>query len=175
MEKIEIWKDVKGYEGYYQISDFGNIRSLDRYVNTTYGKRIEKGKILKKPISHGYCRIALQKNGFIRKIMIHRLVSLAFIENIENKEQVNHINGIKNDNRVENLEWVTQSENELHSYRILNKKSLQGQLHGNSKLTEKDVLEIRQSELSDKELSLIYNSSRKNINDIKNKKRWKHI
>jgi hypothetical protein len=107
--------------------------------------------------------------------MIHRLVSLAFIENIENKEQVNHINGIKNDNRVENLEWVTQSENELHSYRLLNKKRSLGELHGNSKLTEKDVLEIRQSELSDKELSFIYNSSRRNINDIKNKKRWKHI
>ena len=175
MENIELWRDVKGYENYYQISNFGNVRSLTRYVNSRYVKRKEAGKTLIKTISHGYYRIGLNKEGIVKKFMIHRLVCIAFISDEKINMQVNHINGIKTDNRVENLEWCTQSENELHSYRVLNKKTLNGELHGKSKLTKKDVLEIRESKLSDKELSLIYDSSRKNINDIKNRKRWKHI
>lgn len=115
----EIWKDIAGYEGYYQISNRGRVKSLTRktkYQNTT---RKLKEKIKSAFISTtGYERVELSRDNSNKKYNVHRLVATAFIPKIEGKEFVNHINGIKTDNRVENLEWCSCSENELHAYRI---------------------------------------------------------
>lgn len=109
----EIYKDIIGYEGEYYISNKGNVKS----------KKAKVDIILKPRISNcGYLRIALNKNKSKKQYSIHRLVAKAFIPNSENKSQVNHIDGVKTNNFVENLEWVTPSENTTHSYKFLNKK-----------------------------------------------------
>lgn len=105
----EVWKDVLGYEGLYQISDQGRVFSVRR------------GKLRKlNDTGRGYKQVALLKQGSREHTLVHRLVAEAFIPNPENKPQINHINGDKSDNRVENLEWCTMSENLYHRHRVLN-------------------------------------------------------
>jgi hypothetical protein len=117
----EIWKEIKGYEGYFEVSNLGNFRSKDRIIKyKRSGTRLYPGKSLKtETIIEGYQRIVLMKEARRRRYMCHRIVAQEFIPNPDNKPFINHINGNKQDNRVENLEWVTQSENELHSHNIL--------------------------------------------------------
>lgn len=119
----EIWKDVVGYEGIYQVSSIGRFRSLARTFirHNTIILGLVCDKILKTgKLNSGYENLSLRKEGENRKTFIaHRLVALAFIPNPENKSDVNHKNGIRNDNRVENLEWCTVSDNHKHAYRVL--------------------------------------------------------
>jgi len=117
----EIWKDIKGYENYYQISNKGRVRSLDTtYEKIVKGKRVKcfyKGRILKPAkMKKGY--LSLRLGSYLNhkeKFLIHRLVAQAFIPNPKCKKTVNHINAIKTDNRVENLEWATHRENNVHA------------------------------------------------------------
>lgn len=106
---MEEWKDVLGYEGLYQVSDEGRIRSICRQGNALPG--IRKPSLDK----DGYLQIGLYDNGECRKWKVHRLVATTFIPNPFSKPQVNHINGIKTDNRVENLEWVSDKDNKAHA------------------------------------------------------------
>ncbi len=111
----EIYKDIKGYEGLYQISNLGNIRSLDRQSWNGNSYFTLKGKQLKPANNgHGYLWVYLSKDGKTKYNYIHRLVAEAFIENPENKPCVNHIDFDRQNNCVENLEWVTYTENETH-------------------------------------------------------------
>lgn len=110
----EIWKDIEGYEGLYKVSNLGNIKSLDR--TDCSGRKI-KGKIIKQSQNRGgYKYIKLHKNSEIKNVSVHRLVAVAFVENIHEKKCVNHIDGNKHNNNSNNLEWVTQSENIKHAY-----------------------------------------------------------
>lgn len=119
---IEQWSDIEGYEGFYQISNIGNVRSLDRIVTqqnrwgqtlryTKRGKRLSPGSS-----PNGYVIVGLSKNHVKKYHSVHRLVATAFIPNTDNKPQINHINGVKADNRTENLEWCDASENQIHAY-----------------------------------------------------------
>ena len=105
---VEVWKDVPGYEGLYQVSSTGNVKSLPKMC----GFRKDKGKILSSFINmNGYELVTLCKNNNQKHFQVHRLVAMAFIPNINNKPQVDHINRVRTDNRVENLRWVSVSEN----------------------------------------------------------------
>ena len=113
----EIWKDIKGYEGLYQVSNLGRVKRL-RFINKN--TNIEKERIKSQKIrKDGYLEVALYKNGKGKSIQVHRIVAKTFIPNIENKAQVNHIDGNKKNNNVSNLEWVLGSENMIHSARQL--------------------------------------------------------
>jgi hypothetical protein len=103
----EIFKDVKGYEGLYQVSNLGNI------INSKNGRKIKLNIT-----ERGYYRVNLYKEKKENHFKVHRLVAIAFIENINNKPQVNHIDGIKTNNNVSNLEWSTSSENIRHAINV---------------------------------------------------------
>lgn len=115
---IEIYKDIPNYKGIYQISNLGNVKSLKRnYVNSNGITYTIKEKLLKLTISNGYYSVTLNNKGK-RRFTVHRLVAEMFIDNPENKAEVNHIDGNKLNNCYTNLEWATKSENTLHAYKI---------------------------------------------------------
>lgn len=107
---MEIWKDIRDYEGIYKISNLGNIKSLPR--------EHVKGKLLNPARNNrGYLRVALSVKGRVRYDSVHRLVAETFIPNPKNLPEVNHIDGNKLNNKVENLEWTTKSQNQIHAYK----------------------------------------------------------
>lgn len=110
---MEKWKSIKGFENLYEISNMGNIKSLGNKKNHSKIIYLKKGEN-----RGGYEYVVLQNNKKIKSKLVHRLVAEAFIPNPENKKQVNHIDGNKKNNCVENLEWNTPSENILHSFKI---------------------------------------------------------
>ena len=111
----EIWKDIEGYEGIYQVSNIGRVKRLKGFCR-------KEEKIISFYLNKGYRAVNLYRNNKLKAMPIHRLVALSFIENTHNKPQVNHIDGVKINNCVENLEWNTRSENIKHAYEIgLNK------------------------------------------------------
>lgn len=117
---IEEWRDVSGYEGYYQVSNTGLIRSLDRiqvlvFKNGVTINRPIRGRVLRFFVLRGYQYARLGKDGVQRTVIVHRLVADAFLPVIEGKDQVNHIDFNGCNNRVDNLEWTTRSENQKHS------------------------------------------------------------
>lgn len=112
----EVWKDIAGYEGLYEVSNLGRVRSLDRYVpHRTFGKKFCKGHVMATHINNaGYVTVNLCKHNRYTSYDIHRLVAIAFMENPEGLPEVNHIDENKQNNCIENLEWVTKQQNESH-------------------------------------------------------------
>lgn len=166
----EVWKDVIGYEGLYQVSNFGNVKSLGNEFS-------RKERFLKSsPQSKGYLTVVLQKNATRKTVLVHRLVAEHFIYNIESKSQVNHIDGDKTHNIVSNLEWVSHRENLDHA--IKNNLTLKGEENRNSKLKDVDVIKIHsllQKGVTTKELSETYSVSYSTIDGIRTNRYWKHL
>lgn len=115
---IEEWRKIEGYEGLYEVSNLGNVRSIDKWVNRNGDKYFKKGRVLK-PMNDkkGYVMVNLSKEGKTKVCYIHRLVAKAFIPNPENLPEVNHINEVKTNNCVENLEWCTHEYNNNYGTR----------------------------------------------------------
>lgn len=144
----EIWKDIIGHEGLYQISNLARIKSLSRIIVNKNGfNKIIKERILS-PVTMniGYVAISLWRGNKDTKYTLHRLMAIHFIPNSENKKEVNHINGNRGDNNLLNLEWVTPSENMKHAMRTGKCKNFfqKGFNHKQSKLSREKVLAIRE-------------------------------
>lgn len=165
--KNKIYKNL--WNHYYISSDGYIVNKNPRWKIKTFKKQF-----LTKA---GYkCVTLWSPNGKAKTFSVHRLLAQVFIENPHNKKEVNHKNGIKTDNRVENLEWVTRSENQKH-YVEFNNVSLKGDCHPQSKLSEKDVLKIRKlrSKFTHRKLAQMYNVSSGCIYGILSGKTWSHI
>lgn len=177
----EIWKDVVGFEDDFIVSNTGKVRTKKEFLVRPIGKitRVQKnghfGKDLvgKSLSSKGYPRVNL--NGTV--YMVHRLVAKAFIPNPDNKPQVNHINGVKIDNRVENLEWVTNQENRDHA--VKNNLQVCGEATCNARWTESDIREMRRMWKSglykQDEIADLFKTKQNAICGILNYKTWKHV
>ena len=172
---VEVWKDIKGYNyysGLYQVSNLGRVRSLTklkRYRNKIKSQRIK---------TTGYFVTDLKYNNIKKTAMIHRLVAYAFINNPHNKAQVNHIDGDKLNNSVDNLEWCTNLENNEHARRtgLINDY---GENSCHAILSKKEVVEIRKKyatgDYMQKDLAKEYNIGYVEIHRIVRNKRWKHM
>lgn len=117
----EIWKPIEGYEGLYEVSNLGKVRSLDRVIRRSYKGHpywhmTLKGRVLRSGTDHGWYSFVILQNKSKRCRLVHRLVAEAFMDNPENKPEINHIDGDKKNNSVANLEFCTPSENMRHAF-----------------------------------------------------------
>lgn len=164
-----LWKDIRGFKGLYKISTTGIIIS--------YKRSGSKGRQLKPGHRRGYESVTLCKGNIRKPCNVHRLVAQTFLKKIKGHSVVNHKDGNKLNNNLENLEWVTRKQNNDHSINIL-KKDNKGQKNGNSKLTKREVDFIRYIKtvipaIKGKDIAKFYNMTDSSIFDIWNKKRWK--
>jgi len=168
----EDWRPIKGFEGLYEVSNFGNVRSMPwLQKHSSSGKMFQKKSrriaIRFGSSFNGYSSVSLTYSGHQKSFFIHRIIAQAFIPNPENK-----------DNRVENLEWCTRSENAKHSFSI-GLQCNKGEKHPGHKLTDQDVLNIRSRYSSGESSYLIYkttpNISYTTIKDVIAKRIWAHI
>lgn len=164
---MEQWENIVDYEGVYEVSDQGRVRRVETGKIRIPGKRRE-----------GYLIVNLSKNGTTATRIIHRLVAIAFVQNPDNKPEVNHKNGIKIDNRASNLEWATIAENAVHAFELGLRESMVGSENGQSKLVEEDIPEIyrlRTEGLSHSAIAKEFNVSRSLIGWVLSGKGWKHV
>ena len=171
----EEWRDVVGYEGFYIVSNRGNVQRTRFYKNRDrlYVNMIPdmSGK--------GYPRLTLSKPGLKRKVSVHRLVVEAFIGPVPNDMEINHINGIPADSRVENLEIVTKSYNQWHATHVLGKRhDVRGSVHGQSKLTEADIpviRRLREEGIRNEAIARQFGVSITTVSQIFNRRVWSHV
>lgn len=176
----EEWKYVSDYENFYQVSDLGRMKSLDR-IDTTKGDVLKKtkGKILSQTLKrNGYLSIMLCVKNKRKRFHPHRLLAVEFIENPENKPEINHKDSIKVNNLKWNLEWNTKEENRNHAN--LNGLIKKGELVANSKLTDLKVIALRRLYKMNPNFNKLAIARKLNVGDstihrvIRNK-RWKHV
>ncbi|MEK5104348.1 NUMOD4 domain-containing protein [Cytobacillus sp. FSL M8-0252] len=182
---MEIWKNVTGFEGLYQVSNIGRVKSLGRYRERKDGLLIKvKEKVLMvRTDSKGYEKVDLTKGGKRKTVLVHRVVAQAFIPNSNNKPQVNHKDGNKKNNKVSNLEWNTISENIKHAHEtgLINSSLLKGEENINAKLSEMQIRYIRENyipkdrEFGTRALSKQYGVSQNAISKIVNYKTWRGV
>lgn len=163
----EIWKDVIGYEGLYQVSNLGRIKSLPR--NGTV-----KNTIILRTDGKLYDVVRLRKNDIPKPFLVHRLVAIAFIPNQLNKPCVNHIDGIKHNNMLSNLEWVTRSENEKHAH-VTGLKDFKKDKNPARKINSEIAEKIRLKALSgltQRSIAKEYGITQSTVCNIINRKLW---
>lgn len=154
----EKWQDIQQFEG-YEVSNLGKVRGKDRFVKRTTGLCFIKGKELKQIFNKkGYPEVRFRKKGTHTRL-VHRLVANAFIPNIYNKPQVNHIDGNKLNNSANNLEWSTNSENQKHAYKLGLQPSKAGENNSKSKITDKDVTLLKELYNSGKSIFEVSNET----------------
>lgn len=167
----EQWREIEDYEGLYQVSTFGRVRSLKR--------KTTKGKIVKQMFRNRYLFADLSKNGYRKSYSVGRLVALSHIPNPLNKPWVNHIDGNTKNNHVDNLEWCTPSENMQHAFDTGLKKPTRGEDNPRAKLTTEKVKQIRAWYATGHwrvtALGRAFGVSHQAISDIIKRKKWKHI
>lgn len=176
----EKWKSIKKYK-YYQVSNLGRIKSLERMVKCKNGmRRKQKTKILKHPLNtYGYPVVSLCNKYGKKQFFVHLLVLKYFgINKPSSRHICNHIDGNKLNSKIDNLEWVTPSENNKHAFK-LGLANIDGENHPRSKLIEKEILRIRKlyktGKYSKKYLADKFNTSQSNIYCIIKRINWKHI
>jgi len=166
----EQWKNIEGYDGIFQVSNLGRVR---RTYNHKHKKRLNY--IFTQGIGNtGYSQVGINYKGISRRVSVHRLVAQTFIENPDNLPIVNHKDFNKQNNSAENLEWTTQSENCKHAIRHGRMPNNRGEKHGMSKLTQKQVLEIRKRSKTETGYSLAkeFGVNDQTIYDIIKRRRW---
>lgn len=175
----EKWKSIKGFEGLYEVSNFGNVRSLPRSHRTSRGCGVQtiKGRLLKKHLNKGYYQVTLSKESKTRSKLVYQLVGNAFIGQKPKGMTVNHKNGISSDDRVSNLEYCTHQENIQHAVRmgLLDNRGVNS---GTAKLTEKDILKIYRLVglgRTRTDIAEILNVSVATVSLIARGKHWKHL
>lgn len=161
-----MWKKISKYGGLYEVSDRGEVR------------RALKRKLVLREGGNGYYIVALYENNKRTEEIVHRLVAKAFIPNPEKKRTINHKNGIKTDNRVENLEWATYGENMRHAFEAGIMEKSYGSKHWKAKLTETDVRRIRMAlacGIKRNELVNMFDVSKLTVDKIARGDSWKHV
>jgi len=164
------WKDIKGYEGIYMVSEMGDVISLKRDIGL--GSRKEE-RPRKQTVKRGYATCALSKNKIIKHWLTHRLVAIAFIPNPKNLPQINHKDGDKTNNCVSNLEWCDRSHNQVHARKL---KLQGGDRTNTAKLNERCVKAIRKiyPKLTMSELGDCFGVTESTISKVINKSNWKY-
>ena len=171
----EIWKQIKGYEGHYEVSNFGNVKSIKRIVNGNKRQKIKTipEKLLAKRKIGEYLAVILAKERHNKSFLVHRLVAINFIPNPENKKEVNHLDSNPSNNHVSNLNWATISENRDHT--VQQNRHAKGDKCGRSKLKSYQVVKIRNSLKDIKELAKVYGVTKNTISNILLNKSWKSL
>lgn len=174
----EIWKDIPKYEGYYQASSLGRIRSLDR-ISMILGRPTKViGRVIKVKHnkSNGYCVVILCVNGARKTHTVHRLVAMSWIPNNSGLGDVNHKNGDKHDNKPDNLEWCNRSQNHLHAYKTGLKVSRKGEdVFWKAKLTEAQVRSVFCDPRSASSIAASLGVTKSCITHIKSGISWRHL
>jgi hypothetical protein len=172
----EIWYDIPKWEGEYQISSMLRVKSLDRVIQGKKNARFCKSRILPVSITwNGYHTVKFNNNGKQKTMYIHRLIALAIIPNPQNKKEVNHKDGNKNNNYPSNLEWVTRHENIEHAFRMGLIKTSVGVGQSRTKLTEEQVKYIMSSDKGARVLGRELKICHTAISSIRLGKSWNHI
>lgn len=177
---IETWIDIKGYEGLYQVSNMGSVRSMPRKtIGTNNAIFPFNGRILKPQADRGgYLRVSLRANSVAVFHSVHRLVANHFIGNPYNLPEVNHKVGIKSDNRASQLEWCDRSYNKTHAYRVLGQEKMRGERSGTAKVTEAEIKKMADDYTHLKSYIKVgkkYNISGTQAWRILTKKSWQHL
>ena len=174
-EALPEWRDIPGWEGLYKVSTAGQLLSVERShtAKNQWGEftRLVKARVLK-PYKRpdGYLSVRLRNRDYGESLLVHRIVAFAFLATPNTNEEVCHINGVKNDNRVVNLRWDTRSNN--HKDKVAHGTSAKGARNPRVKLTEAQVLEIRSSELPRRDIAIQFGISTSLVGLIKQRKVW---